>query len=89
MLEFYHSSSDIDSILHIFETIISKYGKLFTFHHEMEGKVHVVTLNHKMGRKWSLFFDANLRTIFAKVGVDLKTEVRSNVVRGRFVESPT
>jgi len=88
MLEFYHGDANLNAALHILESIISKYGKLFTFHHDIEGKSHTVTIAHRMGKKWSIFFDSNLKTIFSRVGVNLKTEVSTNFVRGRFaVES--
>ena len=86
MLQFFRGDANIDSIIRIFETIIARYGKLFTFHHEVKGREHTITLAHKMGRKWSIFFDSNLRAVFSRVGISLKTEVSANFVRGRYVE---
>jgi hypothetical protein len=84
MLEFYHGDSNLDSILHIFESIISKYGRLFTFRHEVEGRNHKITLSHKMGKKWSIFFEENLKTIFARLGISLQTEITTSLVRAQF-----
>ena len=72
-------------VLHIYESVISKYGKLYTFHHEVEGKNYTILLSHKMGTKWSIFFEENLKTIFGRLGIDLETESSTNLVRARFV----
>jgi hypothetical protein len=85
-LRFYNAYPKLDAVLHIYESVISKYGRLYTFHHEMEGKNHTIILTHKMGKKWSIFFEENLKTIFGRLGVDLETETSTNLVRGRFVE---
>ncbi|MDA4124009.1 MAG: hypothetical protein OK438_00970 [Thaumarchaeota archaeon] len=88
LLQFFGVGSNLDSIFHIFETVISKYGRLFTFHHESDGKTHRILLNHRLGKNWSIFFDANLKTLFARLGIDLQTEVSTNFVRAHFVEKP-
>jgi len=87
-LRFYGASPNPGSVIHTYESIISKYGRLYNFRHEVEGKNHSITLSHKMGQKWSLFFEVNMKTIFGRVGIDLETEKSANLVKGRFVEIP-
>jgi len=53
--------------------------------HEVEGKNHTILLSHRMGKKWSIFFEENLKTIFGRLGIDLETETSTNLVRRRFV----
>lgn len=87
-LRFYNASDKLDSVLHIYESIMSKYGRLYTFRHEAEGKNYTITLSHKMGKNWSTFFEENLKTIFSRLGVDLESETSANLVKLRFVEKP-
>ena len=87
-LRFYGGYHNLDAVIHIYESIISKYGRLYTFRHEVEGKSHTITLSHRMGKNWSIFFEENLKTIFGRLGIDLETETSANLVRGRFVEKP-
>jgi hypothetical protein len=83
-LRFYNAYPKVDAVLHIYESVISKYGKLYTFHHEVEGKNHTILLSHRMGRKWSIFFEENQKAIFGRLGIDLQTEISTNLVRGKF-----
>jgi predicted transcriptional regulator len=85
-LRFYHADSRLDAVLHIYESIISKYGRLYTFRHQAEGKNHIITLSHRMGRNWSIFFEENMKTIFGRLGFNLETETSASLVRARFVE---
>ena len=85
-LRFYDARPNAGSVIRVYESIISKYGRLYTFRHEMEGKNHTITLSHRMGKNWSIFFEENLKTIFSMLGVDLRTETSANFVRGTFVE---
>jgi len=87
-LRFYDAFPKVDAVLHIYEHVLSKYGRLYTFHHEAEGKNHTILLSHKMGRKWSIFFAENLKTIFGRLGIDLEAETSASLVRGHFVEKP-
>jgi len=84
-LRFYDAYPKLDAVLHIYESIISKYGRLYTFHHEVDGKNHTILLSHRMGKNWSVFFEENLKTIFGRLGIDLETEISAGLVRGRFV----
>jgi hypothetical protein len=88
-LRFYNAYPKLDAVLHIYESVISKYGRLYAFHHDVEGKTHTIILTHKMGKKWSVFFEENMKTIFGRLGIQLETETSANLVRGRFVEKPT
>ena len=85
-MSFYNAYPKVDAVLHIYEHIISKYGRLYNFRHEVEGKNHTIILSHKMGKNWSIFFEENLKTIFGRLGIDLETATSTNMVRGRFVE---
>ena len=85
-LRFYDAYPKVDAVLHIYEHVISKYGRLYKFHHEAEGKNHTILISHKMGKNWSTFFAENMKTIFGRLGIDLETETSSNLVRGHFVE---
>jgi hypothetical protein len=85
-LRFYNAYPRLDAVLHIYESVISKYGRLYKFHHEVEGKNHTIILTHNMGKKWSIFFGENLKTILGRLGFDLETETSANLVRGRFAE---
>ena len=84
-LRFYNAYPKLDAVLHTYESVISKYGRLYTFHHEVEGKTHTILLSHRMGKNWSIFFEENLKTIFGRLGIDLETEMSGNLVRARFV----
>ena len=85
-LRFYNADGRVDSVLRIYESIISKYGRLYNFRHVMDGRNHTITLSHKMGKNWSIFFAENLKTIFGRIGITLETEISTNLVTGRFVE---
>jgi len=85
-LRFYNAYPKLDAVLHLYESVIAKYGRLYAFHHEAEGRNHTILLSHKMGKNWSIFFDENLKTIFSRLGIDLKTETSANLVKGSFVE---
>jgi predicted transcriptional regulator len=88
-LRFYNAYPKLDAVLHTYESIIAKYGRLYTFRHEVEGRNHTIFLSHRMGKNWSIFFEENLKTIFGRLGIDLETETSTNLVRGRFVEKST
>jgi len=62
-------------------------GSLFAFRHESQGKRHTITLSHRMGKNWSILLEENLKTIFARLGIGLQTEVTTNMVKASFVES--
>jgi len=85
-LRFYNAYPKVNSVLHIYEHVIAKYGRLYTFRHEAEGKNHTIILSHRMGKNWSIFFEENLKTIFGRLGIDLETETSASLVRGRFAE---
>ena len=85
-LRFYNAYPKLDAVLHTYESVISKYGRLYSFHHETEGKNHTIILTHRMGKNWSIFFEENLKTIFGRLGIDLETETSASLVKGRFVE---
>jgi len=87
-LRFYGAYPNADSAIRTYESIISKYGRLYNFRHEVEGKDHTITLSHRMGKNWSIFFEENLKTIFGRLGIDLETERSANLVRGHFTEKP-
>jgi hypothetical protein len=86
-LRFYGASPDSGSVTRIYESIISKYGRLYAFRHEVEGRNHTIILSHRMGKNWSIFFEENLKTIFGRLGIELETETSANLVRGSFVET--
>ena len=87
-LRFYNAYPRVDAVLRIYESVISKYGRLYNFRHEVEGKNHTITMSHKMGRNWSIFFEENMKTIFGRLGINLETEISNNLVTGRFVVKP-
>jgi len=82
---FYNANVKLDAVLHIYGSIMSKYGRLYSFRHEVEGKNHTITLTHRMGKNWSIFFEENLKTVFGRLGYDLETETSANLVTARFV----
>ena len=87
MIEFvllYHQEADLYAILNAYQ-MRAKYTGAFKFHHSSEGRYHTILLNHNMGVKWSVFFEASLREVFHKLlGIELKTEPSANFVIGRF-----
>ena len=85
-LRFYNAYPDVDLVVHVYESIISKYGRLYTFRHETKGSEHTITMTHRMGENWSIFFEENMKAIFGKLGIELKTEGSANFVKGHFVE---
>jgi predicted transcriptional regulator len=87
-LRFYGAFPIADSVIHTYESIISKYGRLHTFRHVVEGKTHTITLSHRMGKNWSIFFEENMKTTFRSLGIDLETERSANLVEGHFAEKP-
>jgi hypothetical protein len=68
--------------------MMAMYGRLFAFRHESQGKRHTITLSHRMGKNWSMFLEENLKTIFARLGIVLQTEVTTNILKASFVEPP-
>ena len=87
MLQFYNGLANVESVLNILEAMMAKYGRLFAFRHESQGKRRTITLNHRMGKNWSILLEENLKTIFARLGIGLQTEVTTNMVKASFVES--
>lgn len=87
-VHFYNKSMSLSAVLNTFEGIGSKYSRLFSFHHEIHGMSHTITLNHGMGMKWSLFYEANLNKVFKDIlGIKIRTELTENVVTGHFSET--
>jgi hypothetical protein len=87
-LRFYGAFPNAGSVIRTYESIISKYGRLYTFRHEVDGKDHTITLSHRMGKNWSIFFEENMKTIFKSLGIDLETERGANLVEAHFTEKP-
>ena len=85
-LRFYGAFPNAGAVIHTYESIISKYGRLYNFRHEVDGTNHTITLSHRMGKNWSIFFEENMKTVFGRLGIDLATERSANLVRGHFTE---
>jgi hypothetical protein len=89
-VHFYEKNVSLAAVLNTFEGIGSRYSRLFAFHHEVDGREHTITLNHGMGMKWSIFYDANLKKLFTEMlGVKIRTELTENLVTGHFEVPPS
>jgi len=86
-IRFYHKEHDLRAVLDTFEGLGSKYSKLFTFRHERKGKEHTVWITHNMGRKWSVFYEANTREVFrSQLGIEINSDLLDNMLIARFRE---
>jgi len=84
-VRFYHPEVDLEAILSTFEDIWSKYSGMYSFRHEVRDNQHILRLNHNMGTKWSLFYEAQMKALFDKnLGIKLETELSPNFVTARF-----
>ena len=64
------------------ELVGSRYGRSYSCSHNIAGKEYVVTLNHGMGPKWSIFHACGIRTVFGELlGKKVKiTQLKNKVV---------
>jgi len=84
-VRYYYPKADLDALLSTYRKIGGGYARMFTFRHEAEGSQHTIMVTHNMGMKWSLFYEANMKTLFEKaLGVKLVTELSDNMVTARF-----
>ena len=84
-LKFYRPDGGLDSVLSTYQDVWSKYSGFYSFKHEVRGDQHVLRLNHNMGIKWSLFYEAQMKALFDKnLGIKLETELSPNFVTARF-----
>jgi predicted transcriptional regulator len=84
-VRYYYPKADLEAVLSTYQNIGARYARMYTFRHDVEGNLHIVRLNHNMGMKWSIFYDAQMKGIFDEIlGIKLDTELSTNLVTARF-----
>jgi hypothetical protein len=84
-VRYYHPEVDLEAVFSTFEDIWSRYSGMYSFRHEVRNNQHILLLNHNMGMKWSLFYEAQMKALFDKnLGLKLETELSPNFVTARF-----
>ena len=82
--EFWFSSSDLDTLLELFE-LFCKYGGLGTIHIEKSGKERIVHMRHLLGIAGSTLFATLLRSVSDASGIKSRIEVGNNSLTIRFI----
>jgi len=84
-VRYYHPEVSLEALLSTYQDTWSKYSGLYSFKHEVRGNQHILLLNHNMGMKWSIFYEAQMKALFDKnLGMELETELSPNFVTARF-----
>lgn len=84
-VRYYHPVVDLEAVLSTYQDVWSKYSGMYVFKHEVRNNQHIMLLNHNMGMKWSLFYEAQMKAMFDKnLGMKLETDLSPNFVTARF-----
>ena len=70
----------VNSVIHFIHNL-SSYTNWFEYTEKTEGEHWTITLDHEMGRKWSLFIANHINAAFAAAGSQPKYEVADRYVR--------
>ncbi len=71
----------LESILNLLDSNYGKNAQWYKFTHMINGRDHMILLNHEMGQKWSVFLDAYMRSFFLEtLDMPLKTSYTDSAV---------
>ena len=86
--EFWFKEFSVGTALKALELFGSRLVRRFEYAHDTTGRrSHLVTLNHGMGRKWSIFYENLVRTMFGELlGKKVKITQTKNQVLARIQE---
>ena len=72
----------VQTALKSLELFYSRFARRYEYVHNTTEKEYVVTLNHGMGRKWSIYYEYYVRTIFGELlGKKVKiTQMKNQVL---------
>jgi len=77
----YGTEQKLESILNLLDSNYGKNAQWYKFTHTVNGRDHMVLLNHEMGQKWSVFLDAYMRSFFLEtLDMPLKTSYTDSAV---------
>jgi len=84
---FWFKEFSVRTALKSLELLGSRFARRFEYVHNTSGKEHVVILNHGMGRKWSIYYEYLVRTVFEELlGKKVNIEQMRNQVVARVQE---
>ena len=80
--EFWFKEFSIKTALKSLELFGSRFARRYEYVHNTAGKEDVVIIKHAMGRRWSIFYDYLVRTVFGELlGKKVKiTQMKNQVV---------
>lgn len=77
----------VRTALKCLELFASRFSRRYEYFYDTIGKEEVVTIEHGMGRKWSIFFEYVVRTVFGELlGKKVKITRMKNQVVARIQE---
>jgi predicted transcriptional regulator YdeE len=71
----YGTEQRLESVLEMLDKITGPYFRWFVFTHTVNGRDHRILLNHDIGKKWSIFLEAYMKSFFLEL---LEIPVRSS-----------
>jgi len=83
LMQFMFKEVNLESVIRHFE-LQGVHHVSFHFDHTTEGDSHTVMMRHKLGPKWSIFYEELMRSLFEELGVPIDLERLDNQVNGRF-----
>lgn len=85
--EFWFREFSVRTALKCLELFSSRFARRYEYFHDGIGKEEVVTMKHSMGRKWSIFYEYLVRTVFGELlGRKVKITQMKNQVVARIQE---
>jgi hypothetical protein len=77
----YGTEQKLESVLNLLDSNYGKNAQWYRFTHTVNGRDHMVLLNHELGQKWSIFLEAYMRSFFLEtLDLPLKTSYTNNAV---------
>jgi hypothetical protein len=84
---FWFRDFSVRAALKLLELLGSRYAGRFEYVHDATEKEHVVILKHGMGRKWSIYYEHLVRTVFGELlGKKVEVDRMENQVLARIQE---
>ena len=82
--EFWFKEFSVRTALKCLELFTSRFARRFEYFHNITGNEEIVTIKHSMGRKWSIFHEQLVRTVFGELlGKKVKITQTNNQVVAR------
>jgi hypothetical protein len=76
-----------EALIRSYETMATRYTKLFSFEHETHGTIHTMRVRHSRGPNWSKFYAETIREAWLElVQIQLDMQVTENEVIATFKE---